>query len=512
MHRTVAVLCCALLGLSLLDVAAAQAPSTSNAAVTSEGPMFDQHTDIGDVHPAGTMSFDDARQEFTIAAAGSNMWAAHDECHFAWKRVTGNFQICAEAALLGEGVDPHRKLGVMFRASLEPDAAYVDIAIHGDKMTSLQFRRTKGAETEQILAPIIGAEIVQLERNGDRFTMRVAYRGQPFASERTVEVDLGDEAYVGIFVCSHNADVVEEGTFRNVRLTAPAADDFTPYRDYIGSSIELLDVETGRREIVYHSPVSLQAPNWTLDGNALIYNSNGRLFRFDLATRMPTELNSGFATANNNDHVLSFDGTMLGISHHAEDDGGASNIYTMPAGGGEPKRVTSRGPSYFHGWSPDARELVFTGVRGEATDIYKIPSEGGDEQRLTDAEGVDDGPEFTPDGKWIYFNSARTGRMQVWRMTASGGDQQQVTDDGYHNWFPHISPDGKWIAYLAFGDDVAAGDHPFYKQVTLRLMPIGGGPARVLAHLYGGQGTINVPSWSPDSKRLAFVSNSADVP
>ena len=201
---------------------------------------------------------------------------------------------------------------------------------------------------------------------------------------------------------------------------------------------------------------------------------------------------------------------MLGISHHDPGDGGRSHIYTLPVEGGKPKRVTARGPSYFHGWSPDARELIFTGDRDGAIDIYKIPAAGGEEQRLTNADGVDDGPEFTSDGKWIYFNSSRTGRMQIWRMTASGADQHQVSDDGFNNWFPHISPDGKWIAMLSYLPDVAAGDHPFYRQVSLRVMPVGGGPARVIAYLYGGQGTMNVPSWSPDSKRLAFVSNSAE--
>jgi TolB protein len=254
---------------------------------------------------------------------------------------------------------------------------------------------------------------------------------------------------------------------------------------------------------------SMQAPNWTTDGKALIYNRNGHLYRFDLSTRSSTELDTGAATANNNDHVLSFDGKMLGISHHDPGDGGRSHIYTLPVEGGEPKRVTAVGPSYFHGWSPDARELVFTGDRDGAIDIYNIPAAGGEEERLTDAEGVDDGPEFTPDGKWIYFNSSRSGRMQIWRMTANGADQQQVSNDEFNNWFPHISPDGKWIAMLSYLPDVEAGDHPFYRQVTLRVMPVGGGPARVVAYVYGGQGTMNVPSWSPDSKRLAFVSNSA---
>jgi Tol biopolymer transport system component len=288
----------------------------------------------------------------------------------------------------------------------------------------------------------------------------------------------------------------------------PAGDSFVPYRDYIGSNIEILDVATGRCEIIYRSPESLQAPNWTKDGAALIYNSNGKLHRLDLATRVPTEINTGSATANNNDHVLSFDGKLLGISSSPPDEG-KSIIYTVPVEGGEPIRVTPLGHSYLHGFSPDGRELVYTGNRNDELDIYKISIDGGEEERLTDAPGVDDGPEYTPDGKWIYFNSSRTGRMQIWRMLPSGHDQQKVTDDGLNNWFPHISPDGKQIVFLSFGPDVDPADHPFYKQVYLRLMPIEGGPPKVIAYVYGGQGTINVPSWSPDGKRLAFVSNTA---
>jgi TolB protein len=232
------------------------------------------------------------------------------------------------------------------------------------------------------------------------------------------------------------------------------------------------------------------------------------LYRFDLATRAAEVINTGFATRNNNDHVLSFDGRMIGISNHAVEDSGASIVYTVPVTGGIPKRITARGPSYFHGWSPDGRWLVYTGQRDGDFDVYKIPVAGGDEIRLTSTPGLDDGPEFTPDGKYIYFNSARTGRMQIWRMRPDGSDQRQITSDGFNNWFPHISPDGKSIVYISFPPEVAADDHPFYKHVTIRLMPVGGGKSRVIAYIYGGQGTINVPSWSPDGKRLAFVSNS----
>jgi Tol biopolymer transport system component len=199
---------------------------------------------------------------------------------------------------------------------------------------------------------------------------------------------------------------------------------------------------------------------------------------------------------------------MLAISHHANENGNDSIVYTVPVGGGTPSKVTPKGPSYLHGWSPDGKYLVYTGGRDNNFDIYKIPVSGGNEVRLTDAKALDDGPEYTPDGKYIYFNSARSGSMQIWRMKPDGTGQEQITNDEYHNWFPHVSPDGKWIVLLSFlKSEVAAEDHPFYKHVYIRLMPVVGGKPKVIAYVYGGQGTINVPSWSPDSKRIAFVSN-----
>jgi TolB protein len=167
-------------------------------------------------------------------------------------------------------------------------------------------------------------------------------------------------------------------------------------------------------------------------------------------------------------------------------------------------------PSYLHGWSRNGKFLVYTGARENEFDIYKVPVEGGEEVRLTTTRGLDDGPEYTPDGRYIYFNSNRSGSMQIWRMNPDGSQQEQVTNDQLNNWFPHISPDGKWIAFVTFSADVGSSDHPYYKNVTLRVMPSGGGNLRVIAYVYGGQGTMNVTSWAPDSRRLAFVSNSGE--
>ena len=252
----------------------------------------------------------------------------------------------------------------------------------------------------------------------------------------------------------------------------------------------------------------MQAPNWTTDNRALLYNKDGGIYRYEFATGKPSLLATGDVTQNNNDHVISFDGKMLGLSSSSAGNNYGSRVYTVPIGGGTPKLITPTGPSYLHGWSPDGRWLTFTGSRNDDYDIYKVPATGGPEIRLTDTKGLDDGSEYSPDGKYIYFNSTRSGTMQLWRMTPDGKNPEQLTDDEYNNWFPHISPDGKWIVFISYyTPDVKPDQHPFYKHVYLRMMPVGGRKPKVIAYLYGGQGTINTPSWSPDSKRISFVSN-----
>jgi TolB protein len=492
----------------------ASTQQTSPAPAAAPGAAlgyFEGHGDVGQPAIAGATSYDAATQTYAMSAAGTNMWAARDEFQFAWRKLRGDFIVRTHAAFVGAGVDPHRKLGWIVRQTLDAGSPYADAAIHGDGLTSLQFRRSAGAATEQIESKLKAPDVIQLERRGRTLIMSVAKFGDPFTRTELTDLDLGDEVYVGLFLCSHNPKVVERATFSNVRIDVPPKEGWRPYRDYIGSNLEVLDLATGARKVLATSPISIQAPNWTPDDKALIYNSEGKLFRFDLATKAATVIDTGFAVRNNNDHVLSWGGKMLGISSGVPEDNNRSVVFTVPVTGGTPKRITAKSPSYFHSWSPDNKLLLYTGQRDGELDIYRMAADGsGEEVRLTDAKGVDDGSEYTPDGQWIYFNSSRTGRMQIWRMKPDGSGQEQITkDDQYNDWFPHISPDGKTIVIISYGLDISSDDHPFYKHVYLRTMNLDGSNLKVIAYLYGGQGTINVPSWAPDSKRLAFVSNTA---
>jgi len=275
------------------------------------------------------------------------------------------------------------------------------------------------------------------------------------------------------------------------------------------SFLEIYNIQTNERTILDTFDYRIEAPNWTPDGKTLIYNSNGLMYKYDLSTKKCEKIETGKCIHCNNDHVISADGKILCISAGTAEET-SSRVWTLSIGGGEPVLQTILAPSYLHGISPDNKTLAYCAERGGSYDIYTIDIGSDKEIRLTDTQGLNDGSEYSPDGKYIWFNSVRSGNMHIWRMNADGSEQTQMTfDDGYNNWFGHISPDNQKVVFVSYyANDVKPGDHPQNKHVEIRMMDADGKNLISLLKTFGGQGAMNVNSWSPDSKKFAFVTYS----
>ena len=468
------------------------------ASSGSIGP-FDYETDVGGPLRAGSASYNAARAEYRIMGGGANMWGQTDAFHYLYRQASGDLTLTATVHFPQSGGNEHKKAGWMVRQQLTPNSPYADVVLHASGLASLQYRLTEGGETQEIQSRISMPETIRLVRLGNSFSLWAARAGGSLELAGSVEVPLRDPVYVGLAACAHDPEALEEAVISNVSLLEFKEEE---ERDQpVESRLETISVDGSERRVVYRAKRRFEAPNWSRDGKFLLFNSSGRIYTVPVEGGEPRLLDTGEAVHCNNDHGFSPDGRWLAVSNSPGED---SLIYVLPAAGGKPRRVTERGPSYWHGWSPDGKTLAYCAERGGNFDIYTIPVEGGEEHRLTVAPGLDDGPDYSPDGQYIYFNSERTGWMQIWRMRPDGTAQEQVTSDGYANWFAHPSADGKWLVFLSF--DKRVKGHPPNKDVMLRLMPTAGGEPRVLVRLFGGQGTMNVPSWSPDSRHLAFVS------
>jgi TolB protein len=462
--------------------------------------MFEGHQDVGTVLHPGSTSYDAAKQNYTVTGSGDNMWFGMDDFQFAWKRMSGDVAISADITFVGEKGNPHRKAVLMIRQSLDGNAPAVDIARHGEGLTSLQFRDAAGADDHEVQSNVSGPRRVRLEKRGDYFYAFVSGSdGKLEPSGASTKLALNGTFYVGIGVSAHDKDASETAVFSNVKVEALAA---TVEKPVLYSTLETVPIASADRRVAYVARAHFEAPNWSRDGSYFLFNQDGGIYRLPVSGGEPSRMNTDPQVKCNNDHGISPDGTMLAISDSTET--GKSLVYTVPIAGGTPKKITPVGPSYWHGWSPDGGTLAFVGQREDNFDIYTVPVNGGEEKRLTTAPGLDDGSEYSPDGQWIYFNSERTGHMQIWRMHPDGSGQEQVITEETNDWFPHISPDGKWMTFIAYESGVTG--HPADKDVTLNVMSLADKKIKVLAKLFGGQGTNNVPSWSPDSTKVAFVS------
>ncbi|KUM34453.1 hypothetical protein [Arthrobacter sp. EpRS71] len=267
---------------------------------------------------------------------------------------------------------------------------------------------------------------------------------------------------------------------------------------------------SGESTLVYSTDdVLLEAPNWTLDGSSLILNGDGKLWRLDVSGGEPAEVLLTGVPDLNNDHVLAPDGTTVFLSAN---DG---HIYRAALSGGQATRITDEDGSFhfLHGVSPDGKELAYVGIEaGDFTQpgrLMTIASDGGATARVVDVgSGHRDGPEYSPDGKWLYLNTESftkaPGHAQLARVQVDGSGFERLLESDTVDWFPHLSPDGRYATYIQFPSGTEG--HPADLPVDVVLVstedwttPLHTWP------LFGGQGTLNVNSWSPDSVRFAFV-------
>jgi hypothetical protein len=377
--------------------------------------LFSTNKDIGRPRHAGSVVCGPASETYLVSGGGSNMWARTDDFHFVYREMSGDLSFSASVRWPKPGGNPHRKACLMIRQSLDPDSPYVDVAQHGVGMTALQFRETKGANTQEIQSGFSGPARIGLEKRGDYVSFWISNHGEELhPAGGSFKLPLTEPFYVGLAVSAHDNKTIEQAEFSKVELKAlpPLAANA---RGEVQSTLEFMPIASTDRTIVYHTNVNIQAPHWTTD-NHLIFNCGGRWYK-------------------------------IGITN-----------------GSVPEPINIQEPE------------------------------------------SDDVPEHSPDGQYIYFNSERSGSMQIWRMKTDDSEQTQMTpNDGHNNWFAHISPDGRRMVFLTFDKDAKPDEHPAHRDVMLRMMPANGGVITTLAKFFGGPETTNLPSWSQDSRKIAFV-------
>ena len=494
---------CSLLSLLLIAFLAtaclhAQAPSALG--------LFEGQSDVGSVTPPGTAVYDPATDTYTLTSAGANLWGTTDGFHFLWKKTSGDVSLTADIdfpATAGEH-SPHRKAILILRQTLDADSPYADAAQHGSGEAALQSRRAPGGMTEGIELDSAAPRRLRIEKRGDTFTVYLA--SSPGASLHPIgastQLHLEEPFYVGIGLCSHDVNKVEKAVFSHVSLEQPAP---LPATLALYSTLQTIgnDKDFRRDAIVWSAQGHFEAPNWTHDGKTLIFDQDGKIMTVPADGGTPQPLDIGDATHCNGSHGLSPDGKLLAISC-ATPGKPESRVYIVPITGGTPRLVTEHPYSYWHSWSPDGKTIIFTRPDHGSGNIFAISVDGGEEYALTTGTGISDDPDCSPDGRYIYFNSDRGGSMQIWRMHPDGSQPEQITHDDYVNWTPHVSPDGKSLVFISY--EKGTTGHPANQPIALRILSLDDRNIHGLFRLIGGSGTMNVPSWSPDSKSLAFVS------
>jgi catechol 2,3-dioxygenase-like lactoylglutathione lyase family enzyme len=471
--------------------------------------LFEAQSDIGSVAPPGTASYDPGKSTYTLTAAGANTWYRVDDFHYLWKKAVGDLSLTADVSFpphtYGHEPDPHRKGLLMFRQTLDPGGIYVDVGVHGSALTALQYRRERGANTQDIEINAEAVRTVRLEKRGDVFTLFVSKNGEPLHPlGASIKLHLEEPFYVGLGAVSHDVNTTDKVQFAHVMLQPP-----TPVaRDtQLHSTLQTISIQDQfRRAMMIRTvPVRVQSPNWAPDRKSIYVHEDGRVRKIPYLTPeaggVPEDVAVGKLVGCSGNFGLSPDGKYLAVSC-AETKGGRHDVYVLPAAGGDTPRKLTNGTSgsFFHAWVPDSQAIAFTRGSAGKADIFTVPLAGGAETRLT-SDTVNDGPDYTPDGKFIYFDSLRSGSSQIWRMKSDGTAAEQITDDDHLNSSPHVSPDGKSVAFLS----QPANSDQGITDATLKVMSIGDGMIRPIVDFQGNRDSFSMYGWG-DGTHLAFVS------
>jgi TolB protein len=473
--------------------------------------VFESQSDVGSVTPAGTASYDPATASYTITSAGANTWYHVDDFHFLWKKASGDWALSADVSFpprsYAHEPNPHRKGLLMFRQTLDAGGIYADVAPHGSGLVALQYRRERGANSQDVELNIDAPRTVRLEKRGDSFTLLLSMKGEPLhQAGASVTLHLKEPFYVGLGAVSHDVNTTDTVVFSHVTLQRlapiPASAKLALY-----STLQTIQTEDQfRRSMMIRSVAgNMQSANWAPDGNSIYAYEDGRIENIPYLTPeaggTPLPIDTGGLIGCSGNFGLSPDGRSLAVSCSETKDG-PHQVYLLPAGGGGTPRKLTQGAtaSYFHAWSPDSRIVAFTRGSAGKADLFTVPAAGGAEIRLTN-DTVNDGPDYSPDGKFIYFDSTRSGSSQIWRMQPDGSAAEQITDDDHVNSSPHVSRDGKSIAFLSQPAASGTGMGP----AAIRIMASGDGLIRTLVDFQGDRGSFSMYGWG-DTNHLAFVS------
>jgi TolB protein len=487
--------------------AAAETRATQNSAELGE---FAAQSDVGIVTPRGNAQYSATRDPYTLPGAGANTWYHVDDFHYLWKKMSGDMALTAEIRFppvtYRHQPDPHRKGILMFRQTLDSGSVYADAVLHGSGVTALQYRRERGANSEDIELNVEAPQSVRIEKRGDSFTLYLSMKGEPLhCVGAAIALHLKSPFYVGLGVVSHDVDTVDQVEFRRVRLqTLPPLAKDGPQVRY--STLRTIQIEDQfRRAMVIRTGTALmQSANWLPHDPHIYVYEGGHILAIPYldpaAGGTATIIDTGPLVDCSGNYGLSPDGRSLAVSCE-QDHGGPHQVYVLPASGtGAARQVTHGAQSFFHAWSPDSKSIAFTRGSASKADIFTVTATGVEARQLTH-DTINDGPDYSPDGKFIYFDSSRSGRTQIWRMRPDGSAAEQITDDDYRNSSPHLSPDGKSLAFLAQPPDAGDG----IGDAAVKIVTLSDGLIRTLTQLQGNRDSLSMYGWGDDN-HVAFVS------